>query len=163
MKPRRVPRRARCAGINDGDVVGVDLRHHHGHVVGPAVGGVVGDHRHLGLGVGLLQGADLLLLHIHGAEAEIHHARQLLGISLGVQHHDLLGLLRHGDVQGPAVCHGLFIGLSGAAGAGGQGRQAEPGMVLHQGDEALAHHAGGADDAHVVLFHRIFLLLKLML
>ena len=145
--------------VDDGDVVGVDLRHHHGHVVGPAVGGVVGDDGALQLGVLFLQGADLFLLHIHGAEAEVHQLRHLLGVGLGVQHHDLLGLLGHGDVQRPAALHGLLVGLAGAAGAGGDGGELEPGVIFHQGDEALAHHARASDDADFVLFHKNLLLL----
>ena len=146
--------------VDDGDVVGVDLGHYHGHIVGPAVGGVVGDDGALQLGVLLLQSPDLLLLHIHGAEAEVHQLRHLLGVGLGVQNDDLLGLLGHGDIQSPAALHGLLVGLSGAAGAGGDGGELEPGVIFHQGDEALTDHAGASDDADFVLFHGMFLLLS---
>ena len=138
---------------DDRQMLRVHLGHHHGHVVGPAVGGVVGDHRHLGLGVGLLQGADLLLLHIHGTEDEVYHAGDLFHVGGGVQHHQVLGLLGDGSLHGPAAGDGLLIGLAGGTGAGGDGGELEPGVVLHQGDEALPHHAGAADDAYFVLFH----------
>ena len=59
-------------GVDEADVVRVDLRHHHGHVLRPAVGAVVGDHGALQLGVALLQLPDLLLLHIYGAKYKIH-------------------------------------------------------------------------------------------
>jgi len=101
-----------------------------------------------------LQSADLVLLHIHGTEHKVHHAGDLFHIGLGVHHHQLLSLGGDGGIHGPAACHGLLIGLPGGAGAGCQDGQLEPGVVLHQGDEALTHHAGGADDAYfVLLFH----------
>ena len=140
-------------GVDDFDVVGVELRHHHGHVVGPAVGGVVGHHRALGLGVPLLQRADLVLFHVHGAEYEVHRLRDLLHIRLSVHDNQLFGLLGDGGLHGPAVGYRLLVGLAGGARAGGQDGEPEPGVVFHQGDETLAHHAGGADDAHFILFH----------
>ena len=150
---------APALGLDDLQVVRVDLRHHHGYIVGPPVGGVVGDDGALQPGVPLLQGPDLLLLHIHGAEAEVHHGCQLLRVVLRVQHHQVSGLLRHGNVQGPAALHRLGVRFARAARACGDSRQLEPGMVFHQGDEPLAHHAGAADDADFVLFHSMCLLL----
>ena len=144
-------------GGDDLQVLRVHLGHHHGHVLGPAVGGVVGHHRALGLGVGLLQGADLVLLHIHGTEHKVHQAGDLLDVRLGVQHHQVLGLLRDRSGHGPAVLHRLLIGLARGAGAGGDDGELEPGVLLHQGDEALAHHAGAADDSDFVLFHKKYL------
>ena len=140
-------------GVDDLDVAGVELRHHHGHVVGPAVGGVVGHHRALGLGVPFLQGADLVLFHVHSTENEVYHTGNFLHIGLGVQHHQSLGLLRDGGFHRPAAGYGLLIGLSGGAGTGGQGGELEPGVVFHQGDEALTYHAGSADNAYFVRFH----------
>ena len=150
---------ALALGGDDLQVLRVHLGHHHGHVLGPAVGGVVGHHRALGLGVGLLQGADLVLLHIHGTEHKVHQAGDLLNVRLGVQHHQILGLLRDRSSHGPAVLHRLLIGLARGAGAGGDDGELEPGVLLHQGDEALAHHAGAADDSDFVLFHSMCLLL----
>ena len=145
---------ALALGGDDLQVLRVHLGHHHGHILRPAVGGVVGHHGALGLGIALLQSADLVLLHIHGTEHKVHHAGDLFHIGLGVHHHQLLSLGGDGGIHGPAACHGLLIGLPGGAGAGGQDGQLEPGVVLHQGDEALTHHAGGADDAYfVLLFH----------
>ena len=145
-------------GIDDGDVLGVDLRHHHGHIICPAVGGVVGDDGALQLGVLFLQCPDLLFFHIHCTKAEIHHTCQLFRISLRVQHHQGLCLLGHGHIQGPAAFHGLGVGLSGAAGTGCQRSEAEPGVMFHQCNKPLSHHAGTADYAHFILFHSAFLL-----
>ena len=145
--------------VDDGDVVGVDLGHYHGHIVGPAVGGVIGDHRALQLGVLLLQGADLVLLHVDGAEHKVHHRGQLLSVRLSVQHHQLLGLLGHGNIQCPAAGQSLLVGLAGTAAAGRDGGELEPGVILHQGDEPLAHHTRAADDTDLELFHDFFLLL----
>src|SRR5699024_2516690 len=52
---------------------------------------------------------------------------------------------------------GLLVGLAGGAGAGRDGGQLKPGVVLQQGDKPLPHHAGAADDAHSVLFHNQYL------
>ena len=146
--------------VDETDVVGVDLRHHHGHVLRPAVGAVVGDHRALQPGVLLLQGPDLLLLHVHGAEDEVHHGGQLLRVRLRVQDHQVFRLLGDGGGHGPAGGDRLLIGLAGAAGAGGNGGELEPGVTLHQGDEALAHHAGAPDDTYTILLHVLYLLSK---
>ena len=53
-------------------VLGIDLRNDHGHIRCPAVGTVVGDYRSLCFGIFLFNGTDLVLLHIHRAEAEIN-------------------------------------------------------------------------------------------
>ena len=140
-------------GVDDGDMLGVDLRHHHGDILRPAVGGVVGDDGALQLGVLFLQSPDFLFLHVHGAETKIYHVGQLLGVRLGIQHHQIPGCLRHGGIQGPSACHGLPVGLAGAAAAGSHGGQTEPGVMLQQRDESLSHHARAADDAYFVLFH----------
>ena len=142
-------------GGDDLNVLRVELGDHHGHVVSPAVGGVVGDHWALGSGVPLLQGADVLLFHVHRAENKVHHARQLLHIRLSVQHGQRSGLLGEGSLHNPAVPHRLPVGFSGGAGAGRQGGELKPGVVLQQGDKALPHHPCGADDSDLILFHCI--------
>src|SRR5699024_6603482 len=100
-----------------------------------------------------LQGPDFVLLHIHGAEYKVHHLGDFLGVGLGVHHHQLGGGFGHGLLHGPAMAHGLAIGLAGAAGAGGQRHDLKPGVAAVEADEPLAHHAGGADDADFVLVH----------
>ena len=65
---------------------------------GKAVCAVVGDNGALGLGVGLLQCLDLLLLHVDGAENEIDFGCDLLNIG-GIQHDHLLDALGHGVVM----------------------------------------------------------------
>ena len=140
-------------GLDDFDMLGIDLRHHHGHVGSPAVGRVVGDHGALVLGVVLLQSLDLFLLHIHGGEDKIHLGGNGLDVGLRIHDHHLLGLFGHGSLQGPAGANGLLIGLAGGAAAGRNDGKLEPGMILQQGNETLAHHAGAADDAYFVFFH----------
>ena len=58
--------------FDDLSVVRIDLRNDHGNVGSPAMGAVVGDDGGLGLSVFFLNGLDLFLGHIDGAEAEIH-------------------------------------------------------------------------------------------
>ena len=58
--------------VDDLRVVGVHFWDDHGHVGGPAMSAVVGNDRALQLSVGLLQGADLILLHVNSAEDKIN-------------------------------------------------------------------------------------------
>ena len=136
----------------------VDFRNHHGHILRPAVGGVVGNDGAFQSGVLFLQGADFFLFHIHGAETEVHHPGQLFGVRLGIQHHQRLRFLRAGNIQRPAGGDGLPIGFPGASGAGGNGGKLEPGVVFQQGYKPLAYHTRTADDTDFVLLHNRFLL-----
>ena len=145
--------------LNDGQMLGVDLGDHHGHVGGPAVGRVVGDHGDLGAGVLLLQSLDLVLLHIYGAEHEGALFLHGLDVVLGIHHDHVLVLLGHGDVQLPAVAHGLGVGLACGAGGGGQGGDLKVGVIVQQGQEALAYHTGSAHhaDLHLCVAHCMYL------
>ena len=145
-------------GLDDRQMLGVDLRHHHGHILCPAVGGVVRNDGTFQLGVGFLQRPDGVLWHIHGAETEIHHTGQLHRVRLSVQHHQGFCGFGAGNIQSPAVTDGLPIGLSRASGAGSDGGELEPGMVFQQGHKPLAHHTRTADDADLIPFHSRFLL-----
>ena len=93
---------ALALGLDDGHVVRVDFRDNHGHVGGGAVGAVVGDHRALVAGVQLLQGADFLLLHVHGAEHEIHQRDDFLNVLFRVVHRHLGQSGRQGAFSWPS-------------------------------------------------------------
>ena len=144
-------------GFDDPEVLGIDLRHHHGHVGRPAVGGVIGDHGAPAAGISLLQGLNFLLLHVHRGEYEVHLGGNPVDVCFRVEHHHVLGLPGHGDIQGPAATNGLLVGLARRAAAGRDGGQLKPGVVLQKGNEALTDHAGAADDANSVLFHNQYL------
>ena len=116
------------------------------------MGAVVGDHRAFRLGVALFQRADLLFLHIHRAEHEIDFGGHFFHMG-GIQHHHILDLLRHGVRHGPAAANGLFVGLARRTGRSRHHGQMEPGMLRQQRHETLADHAGGAHNAHLILFH----------
>ena len=131
----------------------VHLRNHHRNIGGPTVGTVVGDHRALQLGVGLLQGTDLFLLHVHRTENKVHCIGNLFLIRLGIHNHQGFGLFWNGSGHGPTAAHGLLIGFSGRAGAGCHHSQLKPRVAFQQGDKALPHHSGGADHTHSILFH----------
>ena len=139
-------------GRDDVDVVGVDLGYDHRHVRGKAVRAVVGHDRALGLGVGLLQCLDLVLLHVDGAKDEIDLGGDLLHIG-GVQHDHLFNALGHGGLHQPAAADGLLIGFASAACAGRKGNQIKPGVIFQQRNKALADHTGCTDNTNIVLFH----------
>ena len=138
---------------DDFDMVCIDFRHNHGDVLSPAMGGIVGNHRALQLGVALLQGFDLILFHIHGAEYEIDHGGDFFCISLSVHHHHGSGGLGHGLFHGPAGSDGVTVGFPRAAGAGSQNGQLKPGVNAVQTHETLSDHAGCANDADFVFLH----------
>ena len=144
--------KALALGGDDLDMVGVDLRHDHRHIGSKAVCAVVGDNGALGLGVGLLQCLDLLLLHVDGAENEIDFGCDLLNIG-GIQHDHLLDALGHGGRHEPAAADGLLVGFACAACAGCKGNQIEPRVIFQQRDKALTDHTGCTDDTNIVLFH----------
>ena len=139
-------------GGDDLNVLGVDLRHNHGHIGSKAVCAVVGYHRALGLGVSLFQSANLVLLHVDGAEHKVNLRGDLFHMG-SVQHHQLLGGLRHGGAHHPMAAHRILIGFTCRAGRSGHRGQMEPGVVLQQGNKPLADHAGRAHNAYTILFH----------
>ena len=143
---------ALALGRDDVDVVGVDLGYDHRHVRGKAVRAVVGHDRALGLGIGLLQCLDLVLLHVDGAKDKIDLGGDLLHIG-GVQHDHLFNALGHGGLHQPAAADGLLIGFASAACAGRKGNQIKPGMIFQQRNKALADHTGCTDNTNIVLFH----------
>ena len=144
---------ALALSLNNLHVVGIDLRDDHGHIRGGAVSAVVGDHRALVAGIRLLQGADLLLLHIDGAEHEIHQGNDLFNVLLRVVNGHFRHELGHGGFHGPAAAHSFFICFPGGPGACCQSGHSEPGVILQNGGEPLAHHAGASNNAHAILFH----------
>ncbi len=140
-------------GLNDLGVGGIDLRDKHGDVQGAAVGGVIGHHRALVPGVVFLQRFDLVLFHVHGGEHEVHLGGDGVHIRRGVQHLHLPDARGDGGGHGPAALYRLGVGPARRAGGGSQGGDGKPGVPLQQGDKALAHHAGGADDADSKFLH----------
>ena len=95
--------------------------------------------------------------HVHRGEYEVHLGGNPVDVCFRVEHHHVLGLPGHGDIQGPAATNGLLVGLARRAAAGRDGGQLKPGVVLQKGNEALTDHAGAADDANSVLFHNQYL------
>ena len=136
---------------DDREVFGVDLGDDHGDVGREAVRRVVGDDGDLELCIRFLEGADLLLLHIDGAEHEVDFSDQAVCIRRGVEDDHLLGIGGDGAGHGPFMADGLFIFLSRRACARKQGDGGEPGVVFEQGDKALPDHARCADDGDVIV------------
>ena len=140
-------------GLDHGGVRPVDFRNQHGHVGRMAVGAVVADDGHLGLGIAFLEGADLFLFHIHGAEHKIDLPGYAFHVG-GVQHRqpaDGRGNRRAG--KGPAARHRLGVRLSGTAAGSHHARDLEPGMLLQKQREPLPNHARCADDADPIFLH----------
>ena len=71
---------AEAAAKVGGKVIGVDFRHDHRHILDAAAGAVVAHHRNFVLRVGFLQRADFVLLHVHGAENEVHMLAHFVNI-----------------------------------------------------------------------------------
>ena len=115
-KPALRPQPPALVG-NDSKVVGVYFRDDHGHVGRRAVRGVVGHDGHFEFSIPLLERADVLLLHIDGAEHKIDHARNAFGVRLGVEHRHILCISGDGDAHRPFFAHRLAVGLSRRAGA----------------------------------------------
>ena len=139
--------------LDDADVVGVQLRDDHRHIRRPAVRGIVGDDGTFEPRIALLQCADLVLFHVHGAEHEIDHGGELFCVGLRVENGHFRRLRRDGLRHVPFGADGLTVGLACAVRTGGQSRQLEPRMRGDQKDKALTDHAGRADDADLVFFH----------
>ena len=151
------PARGAQAGplvLDDLVMLRIDLRHHHRHIRGPAVRGIVGDHRGFGLGVPLLQRADLVLRHVHGGEYEIHVGGHRFHI-LGVPHDHVLDGRRHRRLHLPPAAHGLLVGLACGMGGCGERGHLEPRMIVKQRHKTLADHTGRADDADLEFFGHI--------
>ncbi len=58
-----------------------------------------------------------------------------------------------GRVEAPVT--GLGVGLAGAAVAGGEPGDVEPGMIREKLDESLTDHSGRAENAYVTPFHLV--------
>ena len=136
--------------MDDLIVLRIDLRNDHGDILCPAVRAVVGDHGGLVLRVIFLDGADLVLGHIHRGEAEIHLCRDSSHL-VDIDDLHALILFGHGDIQLPAAADRFLVSLAGASGAGGQDCDIKPGMVLENGQETLSHHSGCAQDRNLQL------------
>ena len=133
------------------EVLRVDLRHHHRHVRGPAVGAVVGDHRGLGLGITLFNGANLVLRHVYRREHEINARGHGLGI-VAIDDHHVLDIFGHRGFHLPTVADSLGIRLAGAVRGSGKRDHLEPRVILKQRDKTLTDHTGGTKDADLQFF-----------
>ena len=142
-------------GVEDADVLGVDLRHDHRHIRRPAVGGIVGDNGALQPCIALLQFTDLVLPHVHSAENKIDHRGKPLCVGDCVENGHIRRHGRDGLRHVPLRGNGIAIWLARAVCAGGERRQLEPRVAGHEKKKALTDHAGRADDPDFVLFHMI--------
>ena len=111
------------------------------------MGAVVGNNGSLRLRVRFLDGADLILGHVNGAEAEIHFRRDRVHI-LHIFDNDVPDRLRNRLIQFPSAFDRLGIGLARAAGTCRDGGHLEPGVIVQQGNESLSDHAGTAQDTY---------------
>ena len=133
----------------------VDFRDQHGHIRQHPGGGVVADDGQLRPGIGIFQGQGFRLVKGDGGEHQVHLFRHP-GYLACVLNHQGFNALRHRVFHMPAAFHRLLIALPGASGAGRQGGHGKPGVLTQQGHQALAHHAGGAQDARSQLFHHAY-------
>ena len=140
-------------GFDDCRVAAIDLGNQHGNVADAAVGAIIGDHRRFRPGVAFFQRADLVLLHIHGAEHEIHPGRHVFHLRR-VQHGHIRHIGGNGAIlERPAAFHRFPVRFSGAAGGRGQASHLKPGVMLQKKREALADHSGRAYDSYTIRLH----------
>ena len=109
--------------------------------------GIVGNDGRFALGIGILQRADFVLLHIHGAEDEIDLAGDGRHIG-GVAHDERTDVLRNRPIKRPAVGNGFFIRFPGAARGSGDDGDFKPRVIGQKRNKTLPHHAGGADNGN---------------
>ena len=140
-------------GLDDGKVVGIDLRHHHGDVVHAPVGGVIGDHGDLRFGVQFFQRFRLRLAHVDSTEDKIHQLFHLIHVFGGVQKHHIRHFCGDGGLHNPAVPQSFGIRFPGASSGSSQSGHLKPGVVFQEGRKALAYHARCADDSNTIRFH----------
>ena len=140
-------------------VLRIDLRDDHGNIRCPAVRAVVGDYRSLCFGIFFLDGTDLVLLHIHGAEAEINFRCYCLHV-LHIFDNDLPYGFRDRSIHLPSSGDTFFISLAGASGARRDRCYLKPGVIFQERDKPLADHTCSAEDANtkfLVHFHFLHL------
>ena len=134
---------------------GVDFGNDHGHVRGEAVGGIVGHDGDLPLCVFLFETGGRPLVHIDGAKDEIHPLCDLADVLFRVVNDHVRK--RGGDglaFKRPFALYRLRICLSRRTPGRRQRGHAEEGVGGEEEQKALSDHAGRADDAHVILFHK---------
>ena len=118
-----------------------------GNVGGPAVGAVIGHDGCLSLRVLFLDGLDLVLGHIDGAEAEIHLGCHIFHV-LDILYDDIADRLGHGNLEFPASLYTLAVSLACTAGACRDGCHFKPGVILQEGNKSLSHHSRAAEDTY---------------
>ena len=127
---------------------------------GEAVRGVVGNDRHFCPGVFFFEDADLFFFHVHRAEHEVDHARDLIEVSFGVEEDHIGEFFGDGGSHGPAAGYSVAVFFAGGSGGGGECGHFEPGMICQKKAEALTDHAGRADDGSSVFTHNNSLLIR---
>ena len=137
------------------EMFGVYLGDYHGDIGSPAVGAVVGDNGAFELCVCFLKFLYLFLVHVDGAEYEVHFFGDLLHILNGVLYDDALELFGHGGLNGPSLACGFFIGLACATCTCCNDNEIEPGVTIHKGDKTLSDHTGAANNAYFIFFHTV--------
>ena len=144
---------ALALGVDDADVVRIDLGHDHRDVRGVAVSRIIGDDRAFELGIALLERLDLVFFHVDRAEDKVDHRRDLLRVRLRI-HDDKIALgFRNVLLHEPLARDRVFIGLARAMGACCKNDRLKPRMLRRQQDESLTDHARCANDTDFILLH----------
>ncbi len=137
----------------------IDFGNQHGHIRGPPVSAVVGDHGRLRPGIVFLYLFDLLLGHVHGAEHKVNLGSHGLHV-VDIHHFQILNRLRHGSVHLPPALHSLLVGFSRRTWTGGNGLHLKPGMILQEGYKSLPYHARTAQYTHSQFSVHLYLFLS---
>ena len=117
--------------LDDIIVLGVQFRHNHRNVGRPAMCAVVGYNGRLGLGIRLLDGADLVLLKVYSGKYKVTRCGNLLHLACVVDD-QILDRLGHRGRHFPTITHGVLVALAGASGRSGNGHDLKPGVVFQK-------------------------------
>ena len=137
-------------GSDHFDMIGVDFRHHHGHIRQTTASTVVADYRNLVLGIVFFQCTDFVLLHIHCTEHEVDQLAHRFNV-LSVQHRHVTDCRRDLPIKCPTVSNSLRISFPCTAGGGCQCRNMKPRMPLQKRNKTLTDHTGCTDNAYTIL------------
>ena len=125
----------------------IQFRNDHRHIGRAAMRRVIGNDGRFALGICVFQRANLVLLHIDGAENKIHfacYAAYVRRIADNQRAHSGGNI----PVKCPASADRFLVSLACASRGGGDDRNLKPRVIGKQGNKTLTHHARCANNCN---------------